>query len=60
MKLSNRKLKISSLIHGVAYILLIINLFFMNLNVLIGRPAYIFTNISLGLGPCYCAPSFCL
>lgn len=49
MKWPNRGLKISSFIHGLAYILLIINLFYINLNVLIGEPFYIFTNISLSL-----------
>ncbi|GEN30942.1 hypothetical protein HNQ35_001409 [Cerasibacillus quisquiliarum] len=50
MELANgRKIKTSSLIHWIAYGLLIINLFYMNLNVLIGKPAYFLVNISLGL-----------
>lgn len=49
MELANRKLNISRFIHGLAYILLIINLFYMNLNVLIGKPTYLMTNISLSL-----------
>ena len=44
-----RNLNISSVIHWLAYILLIINLFYMNLNVLIGRPSYLILNISLSL-----------
>lgn len=36
-------------IHGVAYILLILNLLYMNMNVLLGKPAYIFHNVSLSL-----------
>jgi len=49
MKLSNRMLLITGFIHGLAYTLLIINLLFMNLNVLIGRPSYVFVNVALGL-----------
>lgn len=49
MKLKNRILKMSSVIHGLAYTLIIINLFFMNFNVLIGKPSYVFINISLSL-----------
>ncbi|MDA3130859.1 hypothetical protein ACFPTR_13760 [Aliibacillus thermotolerans] len=49
MKITNRKLDMSSIVHGLAYTLIIINLFFMNLNVLIGKPIYFMTNISLSL-----------
>lgn len=49
MKLQKKKLEISSVIHGLAYTLIVINLFFMNLNVLIGKPTYIFINISFSL-----------
>ena len=49
MELANRKLNISRFIHGLAYILLIINLFYINLNVLIGKPSYLKINISLSL-----------
>jgi len=43
------RLTINSIVHGVAYILLIVNLLFMNMNVFLGKPAYIFHNVSLGL-----------
>lgn len=49
MKLSKQTLIISSFLNGLAYLLLIVNLIFMNFNVLIGRPAYLFVNVSLGL-----------
>lgn len=43
------RLIVNRAIHGVAYILLIINLLYMNMNVLLGKPAYIFHNVSLSL-----------
>jgi len=43
------RLTINSIVHGVAYILLIVNLLYMNMNVWLGKPAYIFHNVSLGL-----------
>ena len=49
MKVTKRKLEISNVIHGLAYTLIIINLFFMNFNVLIGKPVYFMMNISLSL-----------
>lgn len=49
MKATNTKLEISSVIHGMAYTLITVNLFLMNFNVLIGRPVYIFVNISFSL-----------
>lgn len=49
MKLKNRKLEMSGVLHGLAYILIVVNLLFMNLNVLIGKPTYIFINISFSL-----------
>lgn len=36
-------------IHGFAYLLLIVNLLYMNMNVFLGKPAYIFHNVSLSL-----------
>lgn len=47
MKLTNQKL--SGVIHGVAYLLLIISLLLMNLDVLTGQHSFIFINISLSL-----------
>lgn len=49
MKLTNWKLKISGAVHGLAYILIIINLLLMNLNVLAGKPIFIFINVALSL-----------
>jgi len=49
MKLTNRHVKASGIVHGLAYIIIIVNLLLMNLNVLIGKPLYIFANVSLGL-----------
>src|SRR5690625_5359501 len=49
MKITKRKLEISNVIHGLAYTLIIINLFFMNFNVLIGKPVYFMMYISLSL-----------
>lgn len=43
------RLIVNRAIHGVAYILLILNLLYMNMNVLLGKPAYIFHNVSLSL-----------
>lgn len=44
-----KKFDFSNLLHGFAYALIIINLFLMNLNVLIGKPVYFWSNISLSL-----------
>lgn len=49
MKLANRKQNLSGIVHWFAYILLIINLFYMNLNVLMGKPVYFTVNISMSL-----------
>lgn len=48
MKMS-KGLNLSSIFHGLAYTLIIINLFLMNFNVLIGKPVYFLTNITLSL-----------
>jgi len=42
-------IKGSTILHGLSYTLLIINLFLMNMNVLLQKPAYIFFNIPLSL-----------
>lgn|GEM_PF-2069840 len=49
MNLSKRRLLISTFIHGVAFIFLIINLFFLNFNIILEKPFYIFINIALAL-----------
>ncbi|MEB6549741.1 hypothetical protein MXL46_11655 [Heyndrickxia sporothermodurans] len=49
MALRHWKLNLIGLIHWLAYILVITNLFLMNLNVLYGEPIYFMTNIVLCL-----------
>lgn len=44
-----KKFDFINLLHCFAYALIIINLFLMNLNVLIGKPVYFWSNISLSL-----------
>lgn len=47
--MTSLRLTMNSITHGVAYILLILNLLYMNMNVFLGNPAYIFHNVSLSL-----------
>lgn len=49
MVLVNRKVSIVSIIHCLAYIVMLINLFLMNMNIIIGKPVYFLTNIALSL-----------